>query len=581
LGSVKFLKTLRFGDCLTEPRLQDLPFCIGINPSEMKDVIQHMISGYELAPSQSYFNVYNNQDNQHPYPYKTEAGTLNYLQIKNLFTALGHNTALFNPSETFHSIDSTLSNTNGVDVTNIVGSGQSTLGQIIEEKTTSLLGIQSTHKEMVKINGDETVPLLSASFGSPTAYYTQQKHGNLVSNGPALNLVKNILSGNNQLPGGVSNQPYQFSGTGLSVHSPINIHVYDANNNHTGPLVNGDFEANIPGSSYDSLDDAKFIFLPEDGQYIIKFEATNQGSFDFKIRKFENDQNTATTLYNNIPIISTSQGQTILNTGSSEPPILQIDQQPVNPSATLTGNANYDETPPVTTVQLSGTQGINNWFKSDVIVTLNAIDETDGSGVDKTEYTLDNGQTIQTYAQPFIISLEGITKLKFRAIDKAGNEENPKEQEIKIDKTPPEAAVQFNLTTQNLEINGNEITPGEVILTDEAGNTTKLTVEPKEKKRKEKLEIRTINYNDGPTINLPDNKFEVEFKTDKKSGKLKEFEQKIKIKGEEKINAEYNIKKNITKIEIKENKEKKQKIEKDGIVLLQLLTNKGQLVTNF
>ncbi|KKQ78345.1 MAG: Carbohydrate binding family 6, partial [Candidatus Daviesbacteria bacterium GW2011_GWF2_38_6] len=283
-------------------------------------------------------------------------------------------------------------------------------------------------------------------------------------------------------------------------------------------------------------------------------------------------------LYNDIPISSTSQGQTVLDTSSTEPPILQIDQQTINPTIILTGNANYDETPPVTTVQLSGTQGLNNWFKSDVTVTFNATDE---SGIEKTEYTLDNGVTIQVYSQPFTISQEGISKLKFRSIDKAGNEENPKEQEIKIDKTPPEAMVQFNLTTQNLEINGQEITPGEIIITDEAGNTTKLQVEPKDKKRKEKLEIKSISYNDGPTINLPDNKFEVKFKLDKKTGRLEDLDQTIKIKGEEKLKAKYNPKKDLTRIEIKEQGEEKRIEERNGIILLQLLTNKGQLETNF
>lgn len=92
---------------------------------------------------------------------------------------------------------------------------------------------------------------------------------------------------------------------------------------------------------------------------------------------------------------------------------------------------------------------------------------------------------------------------------------------------------------------------------DEAGNTTKLQVEPKEKKRKEKLEIKTISYNNGPIINLPDNKFEVKFKD-------RDLDQTIKIKGEEKLKAKYNPKKNITRIEVKEQGEKKRVEERNG-----------------
>lgn len=353
LGSVESLKNIRYGGCLTKLPLLSQLICLGISPSEIKDVIQNMISGYELAPSQTYFNFYNGQDNQHPYPYRTESGTLNYSQIKNLLTTLGANTSLFNPSETFHTIDSSLSSTNGVEVTNIVGSGQGTLGQIIEEKTTSLLGIQSIRRNVIKINGDNTVPLLSASFGSSGVFYTNQKHEDLPSNGPALNLVKNILSNNNQLPAGVSSQPYKFSGTGLSVHSPVNIHVYDANNNHTGSLPNGDFEANIPGSSYDTLDDVKFIFLPDSDIYTIKFEATGNGSFDFRIRKYADDENTETILYKEIPLTDSTKAETVFDTNSTGTPIIKVDENGdgiidfnQNPFSILEGNANFDYTPP-------------------------------------------------------------------------------------------------------------------------------------------------------------------------------------------------------------------------------------------
>ncbi len=54
---------------------------------------------------------------------------------------------------------------------------------------------------------------------------------------------------------------------------------------------------------------------------------------------------------------------------------------------------------------------------------------------------MDNGQTINVYTQPFTISAEKINKLKFRSIDNAGNEEDPKETEIKIDKTPPKVVI--------------------------------------------------------------------------------------------------------------------------------------------
>lgn len=95
-----------------------------------------------------------------------------------------------------------------------------------------------------------------------------------------------------------------------------------------------------------------------------------------------------------------------------------------------------DSTPPTTTISVSGTGG-PDWFRSDVQVALTAIDNEDGSGMDKTEYSLDDGTNWVTYANPFTISHEGNNKVEFRSTDKAGNVENVQIIEIKIDKTAP------------------------------------------------------------------------------------------------------------------------------------------------
>ncbi|MDP2585683.1 MAG: hypothetical protein Q8P29_02265 [Candidatus Levybacteria bacterium] len=411
LGSGKFLKALIYGDCLTLDIFQTLPICVGLGNSEIKDILQNMISGYELAPSQTYFNFYSGEDSGHPYPYKTESGALDYAQIKNLLIGLNFNTSLFTPSEAFHTLDNSLSNTNGVDITVIAGSGQPTLGQIVEEKRISLLGLPYVHKDMMNINGDGTVPLFSASlndssknlslFDSTKVFYTNQDHGSLVSSGPALNLVKNVLDGNSDLPDRVSRNPYHFSGTGVSVHSPVNVHVYDTNHKHTGPTSDGDFEANIPGSSYDALDDAKFIYLPDNGIYTIKFEATDQGSFDFKIRKFENDTNTTAVLYNDISLTAATKAETVLDALSVQPPTLQIDQdgngtidKEVNPTFILTGDEVYDDTPPEANIRFDiqaqdiAITGLDNLGETTIIQTPISKNKEQNVITDKSGNTL-------------------------------------------------------------------------------------------------------------------------------------------------------------------------------------------------
>ncbi|MEM1507850.1 MAG: post-COAP-1 domain-containing protein [Candidatus Bathyarchaeia archaeon] len=93
-----------------------------------------------------------------------------------------------------------------------------------------------------------------------------------------------------------------------------------------------------------------------------------------------------------------------------------------------------DITPPTLSKTLTGTEGLNGWWVSDVTVTLTASDEV--SGVASVEYSFD-GQNWIEYSGPFTISDEGTTTLYHRATDNAGNVYELPSQEIKIDKTAP------------------------------------------------------------------------------------------------------------------------------------------------
>ncbi|RJQ33004.1 MAG: hypothetical protein C4562_01800 [Actinobacteria bacterium] len=98
-----------------------------------------------------------------------------------------------------------------------------------------------------------------------------------------------------------------------------------------------------------------------------------------------------------------------------------------------------DTTSPVTSIIISGAKGDNGWYTSDVNVSLSAQDNADGLGIQKTEYSLDNGATWQVYDTAFSINREGIANLAYRSQDKAGNLEQDKQIELKIDKTSPSA----------------------------------------------------------------------------------------------------------------------------------------------
>ena len=96
--------------------------------------------------------------------------------------------------------------------------------------------------------------------------------------------------------------------------------------------------------------------------------------------------------------------------------------------------AGVDTTPPITSHELSGTEGNAGWWLGDVNVALSAADAL--SGVSQTLYRVDGGAW-QTYADPFVVSGDGVHSVDYHSADIAGNEEETKSIEVKIDTLPP------------------------------------------------------------------------------------------------------------------------------------------------
>jgi hypothetical protein len=96
-----------------------------------------------------------------------------------------------------------------------------------------------------------------------------------------------------------------------------------------------------------------------------------------------------------------------------------------------------DWTAPVTTATVSPTEpdGQNGWYVHPVTVTLNTYDEL--SGVAKTEYSLDDGATWQTYASAVTLSQDGKYTFSYRSTDNAGNVEAVKTISFNLDTTAP------------------------------------------------------------------------------------------------------------------------------------------------
>jgi hypothetical protein len=108
----------------------------------------------------------------------------------------------------------------------------------------------------------------------------------------------------------------------------------------------------------------------------------------------------------------------------------------MNGNKTVVARFTPDTTPPVTTAALSGTIGQNNWYVSDVTVTLSATDRSSPSSVNHTYYKLDSSPWDE-YTIPFVVSADGQHTVLYYSVDIIGNIETEKSVNIKIDTIKP------------------------------------------------------------------------------------------------------------------------------------------------
>lgn len=438
LGAVESLKTLMYGSWLGyDFRL----FTIGIPPSETKDGAQNMPSIFQLIPSLKYYDFYGNSfRDDRDIDNNSVKGNLNYDQTKNLLSNLNYNMTVFGLGEQFHSnLDPVLNQTNGTKIYEIVGSAQPTLGQIIETWWITWPINLISKTDQIFINGDDTVPLYSASLkndgldisGATKIYYVEQKHSDLVSqNGVAMQTVKAILNDDNSLPVEVKDQKIVLEGQQISVDD-ADLDIYDDSNNHTGLKDNGDVETNIPNTFYDSIGKTKHIFVKKSASRVtVKVTSSTATKTKIKIRKYSQDTVSKTILYNDVSLNENTTVQFTVDPNSPDTPILSYGSQTISATTEVTGAAALDQTAPVTSISISGSQDSSGIYSGPVTVTLTGADSQ--SGILRIEYSLDNGQTVQIYSGPFIISTPGETTIQFKSIDNLGNEEIPQTITIKI-----------------------------------------------------------------------------------------------------------------------------------------------------
>jgi hypothetical protein len=275
-----------------------------------------------------------------------------------------------------------------------------------------------------------------------------------------------------------------------------------------------------------------------------------------------------------------------------------------------------DTTPPVTVAIQSPPPNANGWNNTDVTVRLDATDDI--SGVALTQSDLD-GAGWQTAPNPITITPEGIHVLQFRSIDRAQNVEETKQVTIRIDRTPPEAVIQYDPSKNDIVVTGRDalsgtppgpVPPSSVVMIpwndfgsdeaecrtyrieDLAGNSLVLIMKVRRERDEMEIGILTLRYNHGkdapPAKNedasLPKNT--IEFEQLRGRGLdhcLLAVRQEVRLgRGEERssLDARYTVLDDETSIKLI-SPVGNQEIERQGLVLIRIVTNKGTLVLEY
>ena len=217
-----------------------------------------------------------------------------------------------------------------------------------------------------------------------------------------------------------------------------------------------------------------------------------------------------------------------------------------------------DATPPATLAIFSGEKGNDTWYLSPVTVALEATDG-DGLGVDYTLYKVNDGDR-EEYIEPRTFSENGSYTVEYYSVDNDENIEEKKIASFQIDTTIPEAKIFFDPNALRLSITGHDASDTANItrnrftrfiesatISDPAGNRLRMGLTGIGYLGFEKLDIKTLQYNQQNRIDLNGNTIFITFALNKNE-ELTRLEQFYMERGKLFLVLRYVLNKNQTQV---------------------------------
>lgn len=322
----------------------------------------NMSSAYGLLPSKEYFNRFFG-------PIITYAGKALYSydsfksflagifdgrsepKESDLDTPAVLNSKIITKAEWLHDIIDNWQFPDNIGVFSIAGWGMPTTESIKYNKNFK-------NTEIIKnAEGDGTVLTRSAiGYRDDNIYINQALlkhnenkeilHNNILEYDSTKSIVSTILStssksllDNIQLPPYMSyNKPnandYSWlSFITVSVHSPVDLNIYDSRGGHMGLIPLPDhpdsdilWMDNTIGGTYDFIGENKYFTIPADDNYIIQLKGTDYGTYTLKVDKFIGADmvNVDSVVYTDLPVTPSLIASTTASSFSLAP-ILNVD----------------------------------------------------------------------------------------------------------------------------------------------------------------------------------------------------------------------------------------------------------------
>ena len=192
---------------------------------------------------------------------------------------------------------------------------------------------------------------------------------------------------------------------------------------------------------------------------------------------------------------------------------------------------------------------------------------------------------------PIIFTDEGDHSITYQSFDKAENQEEQKRLTVLIDKTPPEAKVFVDQSQKDLGVAGTDGHLADVIKTansntgqkddaiytisDFAGNKLSLDVRDRDREGKDTFSVYSIQYNQLDPDVQPKNIYKVTYKDDNTAFNV--TEESFSMNDQIKLRIRYDSNKDQSTVFTKVDGTELQKEIKNGLVLLQLITDNGTL----